>query len=102
MMVFFSGGVASELYLLFFPLLLASALHGSWRITLATLLCALFCYFLAVLPGLLNDGTDNEAAALVFYRLFAFGLTGVFLVSVARSYFNSAEDAEYYATDEDG
>jgi hypothetical protein len=101
MMVFFSGGVSSELYLLFFPLLLASALHGSWRITLGSLLCALFCYFLAVLPGLLNDGTDNEAAALVFYRLFALGLTGVFLVSVARSFFNF-EDAEYYATDEDG
>jgi len=101
MMVFFSGGVSSELYVLFFPLLLASALHGSWRITLATLLCALFCYALAVMPGLLNDGMDNEAAALVFYRLFALGLTGVFLISVARSFLNR-KDAEDYATDEDG
>ena len=102
MLVFFSGGVSSELYVLFFPLLLTSALHGSWRLTLAALLCALFCYVLAVMPGLLNEGTDNEAAALVFYRLFALGLTGVFLVSVARSFFNAEDAEDYYATDEDG
>ena len=102
MLVFFSGGVSSELYVLFFPLLLTSALHGSWKITLAALLCALFCYALAVMPGLLNDGTDNEAAALVFYRLVALGLTGVFLVSVARSFFNAEDAEDYYATDEDG
>jgi hypothetical protein len=101
MMVFFSGGVSSELYVLFFPLLLASALHGSWRLTLAALCCVLFCYVLAVMPGLLDDGTDDEAAALVFYRLFALGLTGAFLFSVARSFFK-AEDPEDYATDEDG
>jgi hypothetical protein len=101
MMVFVSGGVSSELYVLFFPLLLASALHGSWRITLAALFAVLFCYALAVMPGLLNDTTDNEDAALVFYRLGAVGLTGVFLVSVSRSFF-SAEEAEDYATDEDG
>ena len=86
MMVFFSGGVSSELYVLFFPLLLASALHGSWRITLAALFAVLFCYALAVMPGLLNDTTDNGVAALVFYRLVCVGLTGVFLVSVARSF----------------
>ena len=101
MMVFFSGGVSSELYVLFFPLLLTSALHGSWKITLAALCCALFGYVLAVMPGLLDEGTDNEAAALVFYRLFVLGLTGAFLLSVARSFFN-AEDPEGYATDEDG
>jgi hypothetical protein len=101
MMIFFSGGVSSELYVLFFPLLLASALHGSWRITLAALFAVLFCYALAVMPGLLNNTTDNEATTLVFYRLCAVGLTGVFLVSVARR-FLSAEEAEDYATDEDG
>jgi GGDEF domain-containing protein len=101
MMVFFSGGVSSELYVLFFPLLLASALHGSWRITLAALFAVLFCYALAVMPGLLNNTMDNEVAALVFYRLCAVGLTGVFLVSAARS-FLSAEVTEDYATDEDG
>jgi hypothetical protein len=99
MMVFFSGGVSSELHVLFFPLLLASALHGSWRITLATLFSVLFCYALAVIPGLLNDGANG--AALAFYRLATLGLTGVFSISVARNFLNS-EDPEDYATDEDG
>jgi hypothetical protein len=102
MMVFFSGGVSSELYVLFFPLLLASALHGSWRITFAALFFILFCYALAVMPGLLNDGADSEAAALVFYRLAALGLTGVFSISVARNFFSSENPEDYYATDEDG
>jgi hypothetical protein len=101
MMVFFSGGVSSELYVLFFPLLLASALHGSWRITFVALFSVLFCYALAVMPGLLNEGAEGEAAALVFYRLCALGLTGVFSISVARNFFN-VEDPEDYATDEDG
>ncbi|HEV8223697.1 MAG TPA: hypothetical protein VGP74_00445, partial [Rubrobacteraceae bacterium] len=91
MMVFFSGGVSSELYVLFFPLLLASALHGSWRITLAALFAVLFCYALAVMPGLLDDLTGNETAAVVFYRLCSLGLTGVFLVLVARSFFRVEE-----------
>ncbi len=101
MMVFFSGGVSSEMYVLFFPVLLASALHGSWRLVLATLSAVLFCYALAVMPGLLNDGAGGGAAALVFYRLGALGLTGVFLLSVARGAVGSG-DAEDYATDEDG
>jgi hypothetical protein len=103
MMVFFSGGVYSELYTLYFPLLLASALHGAWRITFVALFSVLFCYALAVMPGLLNGGTDAEPAALVFYRLAALGLTGVFSISVARNIFISPESSEdYYATDEDG
>ena len=102
MMVFFSGGVSSELYVLFFPLLLASALHGSWRITLAALFAVLFCYALAVLPGLLDDLTGNETAAVVFYRLCSLGLTGVFLVLVALSFFSGVKEAEEYETDEDG
>jgi hypothetical protein len=102
MMVFFSGGVSSELYVLFFPLLLASALHGSWRITFAALFSVLFCYALAVLPGLLNDGAESEAAALVFYRLATLGLTGVFSISVARSFFSVENPEDDYATDEDG
>ena len=56
MMTFFSGGVSSELYVLLFPLLLASALHGSWRITLVALSSVLFCYALTVMPGLLTAG----------------------------------------------
>src|SRR5215210_2312421 len=87
MMVFFSGGTSSEFYVMFFPLLLASALHGSWRVVLATLVAVLFCYGLAMLPGLLEEGTGQEIASLVFYRLAAVGLAGLFLIYVARSVF---------------
>ena len=101
MMVFFSGGTSSELYVMFFPLLLASALHGSWRVVLAVLGAVLFCYALAMLPGLLERGTGQEIASLVCYRLAAVGLTGLFLIYVARSVL-PAGLAEDYATDEDG
>ncbi len=99
MMVFFSGGVSSELYVLFFPLLLASALHGSWRLVLAVLLFVLFCYALALMPGLLDEAAANGAAAVVFYRLGALGLTGGFLLLATRGVAGAAED---YATDDDG
>ena len=101
MMVFFSGGTSSELYVIFFPLLLASALHGSWRLVLAVLAAVLFCHALAMLPGLLERGTGQEIASLVFYRLAAVGLTGLFLIYVARSLLPAGLD-EDYATDEDG
>ena len=99
MMIFFSGGISSELYVMFFPLVLASALHGSWRMVLAVLVAVLFCYALAMLPGLLERGTGQEIASLVFYRLTAVGLSGLFLIYVARSLLPAAED---YTTDEDG
>jgi hypothetical protein len=98
MMVFFSGGVSSELYVLLFPLLLASALHGSWRITFAALFSVLFCYALAVMPGLLNEAGDGETAALISYRLATLGLMGLFSISIARIFM----DSEDYDTDEDG
>ncbi|HEX5911972.1 MAG TPA: hypothetical protein VFY54_02455 [Rubrobacter sp.] len=101
MMVFFSGGTSSELYVMFFPLLLASALHGSWRLVLTVLAAVLFCHALAMLPGLLERGTGQEIASLVFYRLAAMGLTGLFLVYVARSLLPAGLE-EVYATDEDG
>jgi hypothetical protein len=101
MMVFFSGGVSSELYVMFFPLLLASALHGSWRVVLAVLGAVLFCYAMAMMPALIEEGTGQEVAALVFYRLAAVGLTGVFLIYVARSVL-LAGYTEDYATDDDG
>ena len=101
MMVFFSGGVSSELYVMFFPLLLASALHGSWRVALAVLAAVVFCYALAMLPGLLEEGTGQEIASLVFYRLAAVGLTGLFLVYVAKAVL-PADLAEDYETDGDG
>jgi hypothetical protein len=101
MMVFFSGGISSELYVMFFVLLLASVLHGSWRMVLAVLVAVLFCYALAMLPGLLEGGTGQEIASLVFYRLIAAGLTGLFLIYVARVVFPAAL-AEDYAADEEG
>jgi MFS family permease len=101
MMVYFSGGVSSELYVMFFPLLLASALHGSWRVALAVLAVVLFCYALAMLPGLLEEGTGQEIASLVFYRLAAVGLTGLFLLYVAKAVL-PADLAEDLATDGDG
>jgi hypothetical protein len=106
MMVFFSGGVSSELYVLFFPLLLASALHGTWRIAFVALFSVLFCYALAVIPGVVElarvSGADNEAAALVFYRLAVLGLTGVFSIAAARIFFDVGNRGDHYATDEDG
>lgn len=84
MLVFFSGGTSSELYVLFFPLLLASALHGSWRIVLAVLAAVLFFFALAMLPGLLESGTGEEVASSVFYRLGTLGLTGLFLTYASR------------------
>jgi hypothetical protein len=101
MMVFFSGGTSSELYVMFFPLILASTLHGSWRVVFAVLGAVLFCYALAMLPGLLERGTGQEIASLVFYRLAAVGLSGLFLMYVARSLLPDGL-AEDYAKDEDG
>lgn len=101
MMVYFSGGVSSELFIMFFPLLLASALHGSWRMVLAVLAAVLFCYALAMLPGLLEEGTGQEIASLVFYRLAAAGLTGLFLIYAAKAALPAAI-SEDYATDGDG
>jgi hypothetical protein len=101
MMVFFSGGTSSELYVMLFPLILASALHGSSRVVFAVLVAVLFCYALAMLPALLERGTGQEIASLVFYRLAAVGLTGLFLMYLASSVL-PAGLAEDYAKDEDG
>lgn len=95
MMVFFSGGVSSELYVLFFPLLLAAALHGSWRVVLVALVAVLFCYGLAMLPGLLEEGRGEEVASPVFYRLAALALTGAFLFFAARGVLAAGESGDY-------
>ena len=94
MMVFFTGGPSSELYMLFLPLLLASALHGAWRTVLAVLAAVIFCYALALLPGLLESGTGEEVASSVFYRIGALGLTGLFLAYASRGILGSGEDGE--------
>ena len=96
MMVFFSGGVSSELYVMYFPLLLAAALHGSRWIGLGALLFALVFYFLATLPDLLSG--DAEAPTITMFRLVALALVGVFVVAFQSS--SSAEEEDY--ADEDG
>ena len=101
MLVFFSGGVSSELYILYFPLLLAAALHGSWRVGIAAVVAVLLGYFLATLPELMNQGVSPESAALVFFRLFTFGLTGVAALPAVRGSMASGT-VEEYTTDEDG
>jgi hypothetical protein len=93
---FFTGGVSSELYVLFFPLVFASALHGSWRMGLTSQGAALLSYFLAMLPNVLG-GADG--LALILFRLVAFALTGVFVLAAVRSI---TGDEGGYALDEDG
>lgn len=97
--VFFSGGASSELYVLYFPLLLSSALHGAWRVGAAALVSVLLVYLLALAPGLLAGGT-NEVGA-VFFRLAALGLAGGFVLAAARGSVGGGR-VEEYATDEDG
>lgn len=96
---FFTGGVSSELYVLFFPLVFAPALHGSWRIGLLALGAALVSYALAMLPDLLDDIEGDDGTALVFFRLGVFALAGVFTLAAGRK---RAAGEEAYAVDEDG
>lgn len=85
MMTFFSGGLSSELYLLFLPLLMVAALHGSRQVGVVTLISVLFFYALAITPGLLNAGLDTtDMAPLVFYRLGVLLLVGVFVLFSSR------------------
>lgn len=107
MMTFFSGGISSELYLLFLPLLMVAALHGSRRVGIATLVAVLFCYTLAIIPGLLNAGVDTAGTApLVFYRLGVLFFVGVFVLFSARGaeegQSSSSAPARDKAADEDG
>lgn len=103
MMTFFSGGLSSELYLLFLPLLIVAALHGSRGIGLVTLAGVLFCYALAIIPGLLNAGVATAGSgSLVFYRLGVLLLVGSFVLFSARERMGiSPEDADRSA-EEDG
>jgi hypothetical protein len=96
---FFTGGVSSELYVLFFPLILASVLHGSRRTGLLAQGAALLSYSLAMLPDALGSVGSAEGPALVFFRLAVFALTGVFAIAVGGSV---AGGEEGYALDEDG
>ena len=98
LMVFFSGGVSSTLYVLYFPLLLSAALHEVRRIGLVALVSALLVYFLAVLPDLLAG--QGEDAGLALFKLVVFALVGGFVLAAARG--AGAGGFDEYATDEDG
>jgi hypothetical protein len=95
--VFLSGGVSSDLYLLFLGVLLASAFHGSWTVGLAALVSVLTAYLLAVMPDLLAEGQS----APVFFRLGILGLVGVFVLVAGREWAGGAF-SDQYATDDDG
>ncbi len=98
---FFTGGVSSELYVLFFPLILAPALHGSRRVGLLAQGAALVSYFLAMLPDTLEGVGNTDGSALIFFRLAAFVLMGVFALAAGRRSV-AGDGEEGYAPDEDG
>jgi hypothetical protein len=97
---FFTGGTSSELYALFFPLILASSLHGSWRVGLLAQAAVLLSYALAMLPDSLAGVEGARGPALVFFRLAVFMLTGVFALAMSRGVVVGGEEG--YALDEDG
>ncbi len=100
--VFFTGASSSELYVLYFPLLLVSALHRSWKVKAASLISALLGYCLVVLPDIL--GGETYALMPVLFRFVVFVLVGGFALAVARRSTAPATNVEedYYAPDEDG
>lgn len=98
-MVFFSGGVSSALYVLYFPLLLSAVLHGVWRTGLVALLSTLFFYFLAVMPDLLSE--QGSEIGLALFRLVFLALVGGFVISASR-WASGNGGLQDYATDEDG
>ena len=98
---FFTGGVSSELYVLFFPLILAPVLHGSRRVGILAQGAVLVSYFLAMLPDTLEGVENTDRPALVFFRLAAFLLMGVFALAVGgRGVADGGEEG--YGPDEDG
>ncbi|HEY6674507.1 MAG TPA: hypothetical protein VIZ59_06280 [Rubrobacteraceae bacterium] len=97
---FFTGGVSSELYVLFFPLVLAPALHGSWQTALLAQGAVVVSYSLAMVPDAL-EGVRGDRPALVFFRLVVFVLVGVFALAAGRNT-AVAGGEEAYTLDEDG
>ena len=98
---FFTGGVSSELYVLFFPLVLASALHGSWQTGLLVQGAVVVSYSLAMLPDAL-EGVRGDGPVQVFFRLVVFALVGVFALAAGRNDIAVADGEGAYALDEDG
>jgi len=99
--VFFTGGRSSELYLLFFPLLFAAVLHGSWRLGIVAQIAGLAGYALAVLPDLLEGVESGDGPGGLLYRFAVLALAGAFALVVAGKG-EAADEEEGYALDEDG
>lgn len=94
--VFFTGAASSELYVLYFPLLLALALDGGipQRARLIVLGAVLVCYTLAVLPDLLNGIAGDGKPGTVLFRLSVLALPGVFGIFARTSEPGPAEPEE--------
>ncbi|MBA2442615.1 MAG: hypothetical protein H0V53_09450 [Rubrobacter sp.] len=100
---FVTGGVSSDLYLLYFPLLFAGALHGTLKVGLAGLLAALAGYALAALPQLLGGTAGPGAPGEVLFRLGVLALAGGSAVAaVLGGYLEGTGTREGYEVDEDG
>lgn len=100
--VFFTGGRSSDLYVVFFPLLFAAALHGSWRVGISALVAVLAGYALAVLPDLLEVAESGDGSARTFYRFASLALAGGFALAVAGKRGADDDEEAGYALDEDG
>lgn len=98
---FFTGGVSSGLYVLFFPLIFASALHGSWLVGLLVQGAVVFSYALAMLPDALEGVAGSDGPAMVFFRIVVFVLVSVFALAIGGSVVAGGEE-EGYTLDEDG
>jgi hypothetical protein len=100
-LVFFTGGSSSELYVLYFPLILAAALNRSWLIPLVALGAVLVGYALAMLPNLASGA---EAPGIVLFRLAAFAGAGAlgFLAAPGKAEEGELPVDEDFAFDPDG
>ena len=78
--IFFTGAASSELYVLYFPLLVAPALDAgvSRRAGLAVVAAVFVGYTLAVLPDVLGGFAGDGTSGTVLFRLSAFVLAGIF------------------------
>jgi hypothetical protein len=85
---------------LFFPLVLAPALHGSWQTGLLTQGAVVVSYSLAMVPDAL-EGVRGDGPALIFFRLAVFVLVGVFALAAGNNT-AVAGGEEAYTLDEDG
>ena len=94
--VFFTGAAFSELYVLYFPLLVAPALDGGLprRAGLVVVAAVFIGYTLVVLPDLLDGVAGDSTSGTVLFRLSAFALVGVFGIFARSREPGRAEEPE--------